>query len=154
MKGPFQHILVAYDGSTEARLALDRAIDMALSWAARLSIVTVYQAPIMWSTGMMVPTEPPGEGEKRALNDLLREAVQLAKDRGVSQVRGELLQDHAAEAIVTFASSEHADLLVMGSRGRSTAPRLLLGSVSDAVIHHSRTAVLVVRAPARPSQPS
>jgi nucleotide-binding universal stress UspA family protein len=147
MSEPFRHIVVAYDGSSQARIALDRAIDMALTWSSRLSIVTVYQAPIMWSVAPMVPPEPPGEIERKAMQDVLAEAVRTAEKRGVSAVRGELLQDHPAEAILQFADSEHADLVVMGSRGRSAAPRLLLGSVSDAVLHHARVAVLVVRPP-------
>ena len=158
MSEPFRHILVAYDGSAEAREALSRAIDMARTWSSRLSIVTVYQSPVTWATGplmastvagpMMARTEPrePVEPiEKRALNDLLLQAVQTARERGVSTVRGELLQDHPAEAILTYAEAEHPDLIVMGSRGRSAAPRLLMGSVSDAVVHHAHVAVLVVR---------
>jgi nucleotide-binding universal stress UspA family protein len=147
MSEPFHHILVAYDGSSEARMALDRAIDLARTWSARLTIVTVYQAPIMWSTSMIVPPEPPGDAERKALNDILREAVELAQKRGLSNARGELLEDHPAEAILAFAAGEHVDLVVMGSRGRSAAPRLLLGSVSDAVIHHAHVAVLVIRGP-------
>jgi nucleotide-binding universal stress UspA family protein len=147
MSEPFRHILVAYDGSSQARMALDRAIDLALSAACRLTILTVYQPPILWSTGLAMPMEPPGEAEKEALDKVLREAVQTAKERGVSEVRGELLQDHPAEAILHFADFEHADLVVMGSRGQSATSRLLLGSVSDAVMHHARVAVLVVRPP-------
>jgi nucleotide-binding universal stress UspA family protein len=147
MNKPFENILLAYDGSSEAQIALDRAIDLALSWSSRLTIVTVYQRSMMWAVGPMLPPEPPVTVEKQALNDMLRKAVETAEQRGVSHVRGELLEDHPAEGILTFAGVEHADLVVMGSRGRSAAPRLLLGSVSDAVIHHARVAVLVIRSP-------
>jgi nucleotide-binding universal stress UspA family protein len=158
MSEPFRHIVVAYDGSAQAHEALDCAIDLARGWSSRLSIVTVYQPPIVWTAGplmaptvagpMMGPTKPSEfteSVEKKVLNELLLEAVRTAEERGVSNVRGELLQDHPAEGILTFADLEHADLVVMGSRGRSAAPRLLLGSVSDAVVHHARVAVLVVR---------
>ncbi len=147
MSEPFRHIVVAYDGSAEARLALDRAIDFAKTWSSRLTILTVYQPPIIWSAGPMIPPEPPGEAERKALEDVLNSAVRTATERGVSNVRGELLQNHPAEAVLRFAEVEHADLIVMGSRGQSTATRLLLGSVSDAVIHHAHVAVLVVRSP-------
>jgi nucleotide-binding universal stress UspA family protein len=147
MSEPFRHIVVAYDGSVQARLALDRAIDFAKTWSSRLTILTVYQPPVIWSAGPMISPEPPGEAEKKALEDVLRRAVRTAEERGVSNVRGELLQNHPAEAILRFADVEHADLLVMGSRGLSPATRLLLGSVSDAVIHHAHVAVLVVRPP-------
>ncbi len=148
--GPFHHIVVAYDGSSQARIALDRAVDLARGWSSRLSIVTVYQPPVMWSIGPMIPPEPPGEVERKAYREVLAQAVDAAEKGGVSDVRGELLEDHPAEAILQFADSEHADLIVMGSRGRSAAPRLLLGSVSDAILHHARIAVLVVRPPVSP----
>jgi nucleotide-binding universal stress UspA family protein len=158
MSEPYRHILVAYDGSTQACEALDRAIDLACTWSSRLSIVTVYQPPIVWTAGPLIaPTVtgpmmgPSGSSEltenveKRALNELLLQAVRAAEKRGISNVRGELLQNHPAEAILTYAELEHADLVVMGSRGRSAAPRLLMGSVSDAVVHHAQVDVLVVR---------
>jgi len=151
MSEPFRHIVVAYDGSAQARMALDRAIDMARTWSSRLTIVTVYQPPILWTAGPMmgpmISPQPPGEAETKTLNEVLNQAVQTAEERGVSDVRGELLQDHPAEAILSLVDQEHADLVVMGSRGLSTTTRLLLGSVSDAVIHHARVAVLVVRPP-------
>lgn len=160
MSESFRHIVVAYDGSAQARVALDRAIDMARTWSSRLTIVTVYQPPIAWTAAPvaspmvgpvimspMTPPQPPGEAEKRALNEVLHQAVQSAERRGVSDVRGELLQGHPAEAILSFADQEQVDLVVMGSRGQSTTTRLLLGSVSDAVIHHAHVAVLVVRPP-------
>jgi len=151
MSEPFRHIVVAYDGSAQARMALDRAIDMARTWSSRLTIVTVYQPPILWTAGPMmgpmISPQPPGEAETKTLNEVLNQAVQTAEERGVSDVRGELLQDHPAEAILSLVDQEHADLVVMGSRGLSTTTRLLLGSVSDAVIHHARVAVFVVRPP-------
>jgi nucleotide-binding universal stress UspA family protein len=149
MTGPFERIVVAYDGSAQARMALERAIDMAKSWSSRLTIVTVYPPPATWTAGPMmgpmVSPEPPREGERRAVDGVLHEAVQTAQDRGISNVRGMILEDHPADAILHVVELERADLVVMGSRGQSTTSRLLLGSVSDAVIHHAQAAVLVVR---------
>merc|ERR1712168_1349693 len=48
------------------------------------------------------------------------------------------------EAIVTAANENHADLIVMVSRGRNAVRRTSTGSVSDYVIHHSSVPVLVV----------
>jgi len=49
------------------------------------------------------------------------------------------------EAIVAAAESEGADLVVVGTHGRSVIGRLLLGSVSEYVVRHSRVPVMVVR---------
>ena len=88
MSGPFHHIVVAYDGSAQARIALDCAVDLARDWSSRLSIVTVHQPPVMWAMGPMIPPEPPGEAERKAYSDVLAQAVQAAEKRGVSDVRG------------------------------------------------------------------
>lgn len=53
----------------------------------------------------------------------------------------------AATAILACAEDAKADLIVMGSRGRSGMARLLLGSVARNVLHHAHTSVLIVRRP-------
>ena len=52
---------------------------------------------------------------------------------------------HAAEEIVNFARHQGYDHIVMGSRGRSLVRELLLGSVSEEVMHHAPCAVTIVR---------
>jgi nucleotide-binding universal stress UspA family protein len=52
-----------------------------------------------------------------------------------------------SQAIVDEAESWGADLIVMGSRGQGTWGRLLLGSVSSAVVHHATCSVEIVRKP-------
>jgi nucleotide-binding universal stress UspA family protein len=51
-----------------------------------------------------------------------------------------------ADEIVTNASEDHHDLIVMGARGRGAATALMLGSVSHAVLNRSPAAVLIVHA--------
>ena len=55
-------------------------------------------------------------------------------------------------AIVAAAEAEHADLVVVGTRGRSGAERMLLGSVSDHVVRQADRPVLVVPPPSRTSR--
>ncbi len=54
-------------------------------------------------------------------------------------------EGEAGDAITVAAEAEGADLIVVGSHGRSTVGRFLLGSVSDHVVHHAGCPVLVVR---------
>ncbi len=150
---PFRRILVAYDGSDQSRDALDRAIDLALSWSCHLSIISVFQPPTPWVAGPMAgpvvaPPEPPEEADRGAMTKVLEVALRRARDRGVVDPHGEVRREHPADGILHMADDDHADLIVLGSRGRSTTTRLLLGSITDAVVHHARVPVLVVRPPA------
>ena len=62
-------------------------------------------------------------------------------------VKGRTVEAHSdpADALVEQARTDGADLIVVGTRGLSTAQRLLLGSVSTKVVHHAPCDVLVVR---------
>jgi nucleotide-binding universal stress UspA family protein len=53
---------------------------------------------------------------------------------------------HPGESIVAAASAESADIIVVGSHGRSRIGRMVAGSVSDHVVRHAPCPVLVVRA--------
>lgn len=55
----------------------------------------------------------------------------------------------AVESVFQEAERTSTDLIVLGARGRSPAVRFLLGSVSDAVVHRARCAVLVEKIPKR-----
>jgi nucleotide-binding universal stress UspA family protein len=62
-------------------------------------------------------------------------------------VRAEAVTDDPRPAIVAAATREAADLIVVGSQGRSGLQRLLLGSVSHYVVNHAPCSVLVVKLP-------
>ncbi len=144
MTGRFHDLVIAYDGSPLSNEALDTAIDLARDWGAALTVLSVYQPPTVVSYGPAPPVFI-GDEVKQALLEQYQKALVRAREHGVPEVRGMFLEGHPADEILRFVEEEHADLVVMGSRGISSTRRLLLGSVSDAVVHHSRTAVLVVR---------
>ena len=77
--------------------------------------------------------------------DVLDKGEKLARDRGVAQLHIEAAEGHPAQQIVRYAEASGADLIVVGSRGLSDLPGLLLGSVSHKVIHLAAVPVLVVR---------
>jgi len=63
-------------------------------------------------------------------------------------VTSEVLFGSPESRIVETAEATHPDLIVLGSHGYSRWERLLLGSVSDSVVHHAPCSVLIVRTPA------
>ena len=60
-------------------------------------------------------------------------------------VERQIVWGHPAEAICSYAKDKHADMIVIGSRGRSAFTELLLGSVSSQVLHHAPCPVTVVK---------
>ena len=141
-------ITVAIDGSQHADRALDFAIDLAAKYGSELSILAVaplipvyVPAPEPW-----VPTEIP-ESETKHYRAIVDAAVQRAEQGGVKSVSGICLEGVIADEIIAHIEQHPTDLLLLGSRGLSTAKRLLLGSVSDAVSHHVSCPVLIVRPP-------
>ena len=136
-------ILVAYDGSDEARRAVERAAEVARTGGHGVGVISV--APVTASArgGAVDATSPPEEHRR-----MLDEARGLLEAQGIN---AELIEavGHPAESIVTAAEEGDYDLVVVGSRGLSGVRRMLMGSVSSYVVTHAHTDVLVVRPRAR-----
>jgi len=133
-----ERILIAYDGSESA----DRALDEAARLANGSDVTVVSVAELLPQFGragaMLLPEE---DAERKA--ELERAKAKLAK-RGVDAKTVERRGD-PAEMIIDEAKQEKADLIVVGTRGLSTAKSWMLGSVSSRVMHHAPCNVLVVR---------
>jgi nucleotide-binding universal stress UspA family protein len=142
----FRRITVAIDGSPTAETALDCAIDLAHRYGSELVVVSV--APIVpvyiSSTEPFVASGMP-PSEMSHYQQIVEAAVKRAETAGVSSVTGVAYEGVVADEILGHLAHHAADLLVVGSRGLSTAKRLLLGSVSTAVVNRAPCPVLVVR---------
>jgi nucleotide-binding universal stress UspA family protein len=149
---PFARITVAIDGSKMGQLAFDLALDLARRYQSDLAIVAVapLQPVFVSSAEPWVPTEVP-EAETTFYRGIVDKAVKDATTAGVAGATGACLEGVVVDEIIAFVEKNPTDLLVLGSRGLSTAKRLLLGSVSDAVSHHVGCPVLIARAPRSPS---
>lgn len=136
--GPFGLIDVAYDGTPEARAALQRARALAESSGASLRLLTVVAPPVALPGGVgYAPIEPP-EPEK-VLEDGVREAGAAVT------IEGRKLDGPPARTLAEACAD--ADLLVAGSRGYGPVMRVLLGSVSSRLIVDAPCPVLVVPRP-------
>lgn len=140
-----EQIVVGVDGSKCAQTALDEAIREAHMRAAHLHIVCAWNMP---SAAYGVTGLDPGLLQESAqqILDLSLEQVRIA-DHGVT-CDGKIVQGQAASILVKEA--EHARLVVVGNRGRGGFQSLMLGSVSQQVVHHARCPVLVVRESSSP----
>lgn len=141
---PVRRIVVGVDGSESATIALRRAVDEAVAWDAHLTAVAT--VPIGGSAGSLAWL-PAAVDRDEVLADV-REGLSVAVDRAVDgrdvKVSQHALDGNAAALLAEFSTA--VDLVVVGSRGRGGFAGLLLGSTSQAVLHHAASPVLVVPA--------
>jgi nucleotide-binding universal stress UspA family protein len=148
----FRRITVAIDGSPHGAAALDCAIDLAKHYASQLVILSV--APVVPvyvpSTDPYVPAALP-DGEFPRYREFVETAVRQAEAAGIDGVTGLCEEGVVVDEILAHLEQHPSDLLIVGSHGRSAARRILLGSVSTAMVTHAPCPVLVVRQDATPS---
>jgi nucleotide-binding universal stress UspA family protein len=145
--GAMETIVVGVDGSTCAHAALETAAREAALRGAGLRVVCVWEVPPTVFAGGFAPAL-----DQTALESF-REQAELVVQEAVAAVRrlqpnvpcqGEAMEGQPAELLVQEAHD--ASLIVVGNRGRGGFASLLLGSVSQQVVHHAPCPVLVVRA--------
>lgn len=132
------NVLVATDGSADARLAAVAGAEICRAVEGRLHLVHVLPsiyAPLIEGFEFF-------EAEGRRI---LEEESQRAAEAGVKEVETHLLTGSPFAEIVSLSQALGRALIVVGSRGLGPLERITLGSVSEGVVHHSRYPVLVVR---------
>jgi nucleotide-binding universal stress UspA family protein len=149
-------VLLAIDGSTEASLATEAAVEIATKTRSELHLVYVSSDPPLTT---LYEGEYPGgvqdlelefdeqlESSRRAAQGVLDTAVRKVHSLGGAVAQAHLLEGRAPQKIVSLAEESGIGVIVMGSRGRGGVSRTLMGSVSDFVMRHAHCPVLVVRA--------
>lgn len=135
-----EKVLLATDGSKDAALAARAAAYVCEEIGARLHVVHV------WFNLPTARLRPFMRAElKKRGNELLGEGVKRVEDSGGHVTEAHLIEGRAADEILDLAGRIEADLVVIGSRGLGPVGRIALGSVSEAVMHHSRCPVLLLR---------
>ncbi len=154
----FAKILVAIDSSPMGKTIFDKALDLAKSTGADMMLLHV----LSYEDGMPMPTSF-GREYYTGLNSKALEIyqqqykefenqglklLQILADQAISAgISTEFSQNHGSpgQTICNLAFNWQADLIVMGRRGRSGINELILGSVSNYVLHHACCSVLVVQ---------
>ena len=140
----FQHILVAIDGSKISGQALEAAIEEARVWKATVHAIYVVETGLFSSLPMDSTWEIMYSMLENEGNRALETAREMAERSGV-KIETLMKQGHAGNEIVRAAADLGADLVIVGSHGKSDVDRLLLGSVSSFVVSNSGKTVMVVR---------
>ncbi|SCF29771.1 Nucleotide-binding universal stress protein, UspA family [Micromonospora viridifaciens] len=139
-------ILVGYDGSTDATVALNWAMDEAgrSGRPVRLAYVFEWLTVAGWIGPGVAPGIWPDETARRQVEDLVRKAAaDAAADRPGLTVHGEVFD--GPPALVLQERSAEAGMLVLGSRGHGGFGGLLAGSTAVSVTAHAHCPVVVVR---------
>ena len=146
----FTKILVCSDGSESALEATSVAAEIALKFGSQIVLLTVFDPSIIPATTMGIPggsletTVSAGSYAEERQDEAGRETISVLRKAGVGYTTPREL-GHPVDRIISTAVDESVDLIVMGSRGLGGFDRLLLGSISDGVLHHAHCPVLVVR---------
>jgi len=146
-------IAVGIDGSSLSEQAFDWAVTLATLASSSLTIVAVIPVHRVYPSQPSSPAEASVE-DRRQMNELLGRHEKSARSSGVNTVSTVLLEGGSVDGLLGFLDEQKPDLMVLGARGLSATRRLLLGSVSDGVLHHAACSVLVVRPPPPVDPPS
>ena len=140
----YHHVLCAYDGSPAAKAALNEAIELAATMNARLAIVTVVERPPAGVAAAGIDPEALAHTIEDERQTQLRDAAATVPDD--LPLTTLLRQGQAGKEILKAADELGADVLVLGTRGRSRMASNLFGSVAADVHFHTRLPILVVSA--------
>lgn len=146
----FRHLLVPTDGSELALAAVERAVAFAKALNARITFFYAqpdFPLPVYGEGALIDPTTPEQfrKAAQEEANTILNSAKEKASEAGVEADTDTVVNDAPADAIIDAAERHGCDLIFIASHGRSGIARLLLGSVTNKVLSHTKLPVLVYR---------
>jgi nucleotide-binding universal stress UspA family protein len=144
-------ILVPIDGSKVSQKAAKYAVELAKQTGASLMLLSVIDKRFV--VGQSVSASASPTHLKESVEDYLKQSAQSATDaiaklceRNHIQYKAAIRTGHPVEEIVNEATKSKADLIVMGSHGKSALKAAVLGSVTYGIMHKdTKIPVLIVR---------
>jgi nucleotide-binding universal stress UspA family protein len=146
----YKKILIATDGSEQARRATQHAVALAKQLGASVHAVFVVDTRSLAAAHSMVGATTPAyyhsllEEWRKAGEAATADVVAEGMKHGVS-VSHQIVEGTPAQGIVEAATKMSADLVVMGTHGRTSLGAFFLGSTAQSLVHHATVPVLLVR---------
>jgi nucleotide-binding universal stress UspA family protein len=138
-------VLVAVDGSPIAKQTLEFARDLLAGKETAVTLFHVIPQHMIYGRAVVPAEVYDMPAERAASTALLEQNAQYLQEGGVGPtIERHIAVGDPAELILTAASDQDADLIILGSRGLNAAQRFLVGSTSTKVTTHAQCAVLVV----------
>jgi len=143
-----ERLVVPLDGSELAEKALPCALELAKKMNLEVVLLRVYLMPgVAYPTGNYAPDWKLLDQETRQrATDYLEEKVRLLQKESLEHISFRVLEGSAPEKIIDVGRENPKSLIVMSSHGVTGVGRWVLGSVTERVVRHADTAVIVVRA--------
>ena len=145
----YRHILIPTDGSELAEHAVTNGLALAKSLGAKVSAIVVEESfnwlSVSESTARQITQETAKHAEqiKKHATSVLNRAANAARQAGVSCDTIQVENEQPYQAIIAAAKNKGCDLIVMASHGRSGLSAIVLGSVPNKVLTHTKTPVMV-----------
>jgi nucleotide-binding universal stress UspA family protein len=148
----YRHILIPTDGSELAEHAVTNGLALAKSVGAKVTVIIV-EDPFDWlsvpgtraSQRHLDALAKHNEQVKKYAANVLSRAADAAKQAGVPCDTMQAENARPYQAIIAATSDRGCDLIVMASHGRGGLSAVVLGSVTNKVLTHTKTPVLVYR---------
>ena len=146
----YKHVLIATDGSELAARAVSNGVMLAKSLGAKASIIVVeptfnaFSVPESQVRQISEAFTKHAEQIKKHATYVLDRAADTAKAADVGCNKIQIESDQPYQAIIDAAKNNGCDLIVMASHGRGGVSAVLLGSVTNKVLTHTKIPVVVV----------
>jgi nucleotide-binding universal stress UspA family protein len=148
---PIRTVLYPTDFSEGSNFAFRLACTLARDYSARLIVVHVAEPIVpIYADGVIIPP-PDVDVDKEPLRAKLHQLV--PRDPNV-RVEHRLAEGDAATEILRLAKETQADVIVMGTHGRTGLARVLMGSVAEQIVRKALCPVVTVKTPLPRVQPS
>jgi len=141
-----QHILVPVDFSDNTAAVLEWAAHLAEEHGSRVTLLHAYHLPVEFQQleGAYLPPDF-WQSVRSEAEATLREHAETLRRKGIG-VEIAVCEGYAATVIIEEAATRRADLIVIGTHGRSGLKHLLLGSIAERVVQKAPCPVLTVKA--------
>lgn len=144
-------ILLAVDGSTYSDAAVEEVAKRPWPSHSEIKVVTAAEIPVVGAMEPWAVTPEYFDLLEKSVRQAARAVIDAAMlklktvEGTTIEISSAIIQGPPRQVIVEEAERWPADLIIMGSRGLGAWNRLLLGSVSSAVVHHAKCSVEIVR---------
>lgn len=141
----FDYILFPTDGSEQSKKALDSLVELAKKFNSKVFVLNTYEVPVPitnyeLSSDLYLSVE--GVLSKNS-KDILEEVKDILEKDGINAQYISIAGD-SGSIIIERAEKLEASMILMGSRGLGAIKSVLMGSVSNYVLHHSKCPVMII----------